>query len=94
MLEDTKETFYVPLSDVLVLGFIFSTVQFARYSVNPTKSSSQPVVLSPYDATVVMSAVTDSSNKFFFMTIVSSRQEGLVGSATAVHSLLLSPIGT
>lgn len=38
------------------------------------------------------SRTTDSSNKFLFMTTVSSRQEEFVGTTTAVHSFLLSSI--
>ena len=77
----------------LALGLVCSTLQFVRYSVHPTKTSSQAFVSFPPDATAVMFAATDSSNKFLFMTTVSSRQ-GLVTTTTAVHSLLFSSIGT
>lgn len=46
-------------SDVHVLDFVSSAVQFTGYTVNSTKSTSQPSVLSPPEAIAVMPVVTD-----------------------------------
>lgn len=73
IIQDSFDVLQSHFSDILVLDFVSSIVRFTGYSVNSTKSTSQPSMLSLSEATEVMSIVTDVAITNYVATWRSAR---------------------